>query len=101
MRVVFLAPAYPPEMVQYTRGLIEVGAEVYGVADSPPGQLPESVRKGLTGYLQVPRIMDEEDVAARVVAWTRGKGIDRVVSNWEPLVILAAKIREQLGMPGM
>ena len=37
MRVVFLAPAYPPEMIQYTRGLAEVGAEVYGVGDSPRG----------------------------------------------------------------
>jgi biotin carboxylase len=101
MRVVFLAPAYPPEMVQYTRGLIEVGAEVYGVADSPVAQLPEAVRRQLSGYLKVPRIMDEEDVLQRVALWVHGKGIDRVVSNWEPLVILAAKIRERLGMPGM
>ena len=27
MRVVFLSPAFPPEMIQYTRGLAEVGAE--------------------------------------------------------------------------
>ena len=59
------------------------------------------MKKHLSGYLQVPRIMDEDDVVSRVLAWVRGKGIDRVVSNWEPLVILAAKIREQLGMPGM
>ena len=28
MRVVFLAPTYPPEMIEYTRGLAEVGATV-------------------------------------------------------------------------
>jgi biotin carboxylase len=101
MRVVFLAPAYPPEMIQYTRGLAEVGAEVYGVADTPQQNLPAEVRRYLTGYLQVPRIMDEDDVVARVSKWLRGRTIDRIVSNWEPLVILAAKLRERHGMPGM
>ena len=101
MRVVFLAPAYPPEMVQYTRGLAEVGAEVYGVADTPQSRLPSEVRRYLTGYLEVPRIMDEDDVLERVSKWLRGKTVDRIVSNWEPLVILAAKLRERHGMPGM
>ncbi len=101
MRVVFLAPAYPPEMIQYTRGLAEVGAEVYGVADTPEEGLPYDVKRYLAGYLQVPRIMDEEDVVARVTAWLRGKTVDRIVANWEPLVILAAKLRERHGMPGM
>jgi len=101
MRVVFLAPAYPPEMIQYTRGLAEVGAEVYGVGDTPQARLPAEVRRYLTAYLEVPRIMDEEDVLARVSAWLRGKTIDRILSNWEPLVILAARLREKHGMPGM
>ncbi len=101
MRVVFLAPAYPPEMIQYTRGLAEVGAEIYGVGDSPQAQLPPDVRRHLTAYLQVPRIMDEDDVVERVSQWLRGKEVDRILANWEPLVILAAKLRERYGMPGM
>jgi biotin carboxylase len=101
MRVVFLAPNYPPEMVEYTRGLAEVGATVYGVGDTPREGLPAAVRPYLDDYLPVPRIMDEDDVMARVSAWLRGREIDRVVSNWEPLVILAARLRERWGMPGM
>lgn len=101
MRVVFLSPAYPPEMQQYTRGLAEVGAEVYGIGDSHPQALPPDVKRYLHGYLQVPRIMDEEDVIARATDWLRGKSIDRVLANWEPLVILAAKMRERWGIPGM
>jgi biotin carboxylase len=101
MRVVFLAPLYPPEMQQYTRGLAEVGAKVYGVADTPREALPKEMRPYLEDYLQVPRIMDEDDVLERVSTWIRGKGIDRVLTNWEPLVVLAARIRERLGMPGM
>ena len=101
MRVVFLAPAYPPEMIQYTRGLAEVGAEVYGVGDSHRDSLPQEVRRHLHDYLQVPRIMDEDDVIARVSTWLRGKSIDRVLANWEVLVMLAARLRERWGMPGM
>ncbi|MFO0607978.1 MAG: ATP-grasp domain-containing protein [Polyangiales bacterium] len=101
MRVVFLSAAYPPEMQQYTRGLAEVGAEVYGVGDQSPAALPPSMKKHLAGWLQVPRIMDEDDVIERVTAWMRGRAVDRVLANWEPLVILAARIRERWGLPGM
>jgi biotin carboxylase len=98
MNVVFLAPTYPPEMQEYTRGLAQIGARVLGVGDAPP---PPRVARYLGDYLQVPRIMDEEDVMARAHAWLRGKTVDRILCNWEPLVLLAARLRERLGVPGM
>ena len=101
MNVVFLAPSYPPEMQQYTRGLAEVGANVLGVGDSSQASLPPSLKPHLADYLQVPRIMDEADVMERVGGWLRGRTIDRIVSNWEPLQILAARLRERFGIPGM
>src|SRR5689334_9962569 len=101
MRVVFFAPTFPPEMQQYTRGLAEVGAQVFGVADTPREALPPDVKKYLTGYLQVPRIMDEGDVVNRVVDWIGGHSVDRVLANWEPLTLTAAAVRERIGMPGM
>jgi hypothetical protein len=101
MRVVFLSPAYPAEMCKFTRGLAEVGAAVYGVGDTPREELPASVKPYLVDYLTVPRIMDEHDVMNRVSDWLRGRSIDRVLTNWEPLVILAARLRERWGMPGM
>jgi biotin carboxylase len=102
MRVVFLSPSYPPEMIQYTRGLAEVGAEVYGIGDTPRDALPQEVRPYLHDYLQVPRIIDdEEDVMNRASAWLKGKTIDRVLANWEVLVMTAARLRERWGMPGM
>jgi biotin carboxylase len=101
MRVVFLSPTYPPEMQQYTRGLAEVGAQVYGVGDTAREALPGTLKPYLQDYLQVPRIMDEDDVMERVSSWLRGLSVDRVASNWEPLVILAARLRERWGVPGM
>jgi biotin carboxylase len=101
MKAVFLAPSYPPEMQQYTRGLAEVGADVYGVGDTPVAALPASLKQHLHDYLQVPRLLDENDVVARVTSWLRGRQVDRVLANWEVMVLTAARLRERFGVPGM
>lgn len=88
-------------MQEYTRGLAEVGATVYGVGDTPVSMLPASTKRYLTDYLHVPRILDEDDVIARVHQWMRGREVDRVLANWEVLVMCAARIRERFGLPGM
>ena len=101
VKVVFLAPSYPPEMQQYTRGLAEVGATVYGVGDTPVAALPGTLKQHLEDYLQVPRILDDDDVVERVHSWLRGREVDRVLANWEVMVLTAARLRERLGVPGM
>jgi biotin carboxylase len=101
MKAVFLAPSYPPEMQQYTRGLAEIGVDVYGVGDSPAASLPPQVQQHLADYLQVPRILDEDDVVMRVGAWMKGKNIDRILANWEVMVLTAARLRDRFGVPGM
>ncbi|MCB9689092.1 MAG: ATP-grasp domain-containing protein [Alphaproteobacteria bacterium] len=88
-------------MSHYVRGLAEVGARVWGVGDSHPQALPDNARQALAGYLQVPRIMDEQDVLARVREWMKGRNIDRIEAQWEPLVLEAARLREAFGIPGM
>ncbi len=101
MDVLFLSPAYPPEMQEYTRGLAEVGARVFGVGDSPSAGLPRRLRHSLDEYLQVPRILDQEDLVARVEARLRDWRPDRVETLWEPLILAAARLRERLGVSGM
>jgi biotin carboxylase len=101
MKAVFLAPSYPPEMQQYTRGLAEVGVDVYGVGDTPVQALPTSLKAHLHDYLQVPRILDDADVVERVHNWMRGREVDRVLANWEVMVLTAARLRERFGVPGM
>lgn len=98
MRVVFLSPRYPAEMRQFTRGLAEVGVEVFGVGDGTPD--PE-LRRYLSGYLEVPSLLAEDDVVERVTRWIGGQTVDNVLANWEPLVMTAARVRERLGIPGM
>lgn len=101
MDVLFLSPHYPAEMHDFTRGLGQVGARVWGVGDQPWNALPTKVRQHLFAWLQVPNLMNEDDVIARVAAWLRGRTPDRVEALWEPMVILAARLREHLGVPGM
>jgi biotin carboxylase len=101
MKAVFLAPSYPPEMQQYTRGLAEVGVDVYGVGDTPVQALPAQLKQHLHDYLQVPRILDDADVVERVHNWMRGREVDRVLANWEVMVLTAARLRERFGVPGM
>jgi biotin carboxylase len=101
LNVIFLAPGYPPEMQQFTRGLAEVGARVLGVGDSHPGSFHAAMKRHLDDYLQVRSMLDEEDVFQRVLTWARGKRIDRIEANWEPVTVLAARLREALGIPGM
>jgi len=35
MNVLLLSPGYPADMPEFTRGLAETGARVFGVGDSP------------------------------------------------------------------
>lgn len=101
MNVAFISPAYPPEQQDFSRGLREVGARVIGIGDGPQGSLPPKVQAALAAYLQTGNLFDELRAAERIAQALKGHTIDRVESNWEPTVLLAARVRELLGVPGM
>jgi hypothetical protein len=100
MKVIMIAPGYPGEMPYFCRGLSRHGASVYGLSDVPEKELPALTRQHLSGYLRVPNLTDEEGVVDAVKQGVGQQTIDRVVCLWEPGVLLAAKIREALGVPG-
>lgn len=99
--VLFLSPGYPGEMPHFVRGLAEVGAEVLGLGDQPAGLLPEIVRRSLSGYLRVRSLWDQEAVVAAAREWLGRRSVDRVECLWEPAMILGARLREGLGVPGL
>ena len=101
MNVLMIAPGYPAEMPLFVRGLARVGAQVFGVADVPQDELPPLARQHLAGYLRVPSMLDEEAVVEAVRRWVGTARMERVVCLWEPGVLLAARLREALGVPGM
>ncbi|MGQ0539161.1 MAG: ATP-grasp domain-containing protein, partial [Gemmatimonadaceae bacterium] len=96
-----LAPGYPGEMPYFCRGLARRGAAVVGVSDVPETELPALTRENMKGYIKVANFMDEDAVLRAVCERVGATAVDRVVCLWEPGVILAAKLREALGVPGM
>jgi biotin carboxylase len=101
MRVLFLSPGYPAEMPFFCRGLAAAGAEVVGVGDQPAAALPDMARAALADYLQVDSLWDEAAVVKAVRAWPGGQHLDRVECLWEPGMLVAARVREALGLPGL
>lgn len=101
MNILLLQPGYPTEIPYFTRGLAIQGAKVYGVGDQPEHDLPQLVRESIAGYLRVGSLVDEAAVVAAVKQWATKIKFDKVESLWEPGVLLAASIREALGVPGM
>ena len=100
MNVLFLSPGFPTEMTDFVRGLSEVGAAVIGLGDQPEYAVPDKARQALSAYYQV-NFSDPGSVLSTAVAIAERIDVHRVESLWEPLMILAARIRETLGVPGM
>jgi biotin carboxylase len=99
--VLMLTPGYPGEMPLFTRGLSLQGATVLGVANGSVHDLPETARRHLSGYLQVPDLFtNSESAIAQIRHWLGGRTVDRVCCLWEPGIELAAQIREALEVPG-
>ncbi len=101
MKVVFISPHFPYEMPRFTRGLAEVGAQVYGLGDLPLEQIPAETKRWLTDYIWVPSLSDEESVVRHAMSALRRLQPDRIECLWEIGVELAARLRAELGVPGL
>jgi ATP-grasp domain len=100
VNIVMISPGYPVEMAYFTRALSAVGATVIGVGDQPASALPDAARDALAHYEQV-TLSDEDAVLGALHGLARHVSIDQVECLWEPYMLLAARIRETFGVPGM
>ena len=101
MNTLVINPGYPVEVSHFTRALAQVGGRVLGIGDTPPGALAPEVRHVLADYLHVRSLWDEAAVLDALRTWPAARALDRVESLWEPAMMLAARIREAFGLPGM
>lgn len=101
MNVLMISPGYPAETALFTQGLAAVGASVIGVGDQPTAGLPPVAREALVHYERVSSLADEAAVAATVGELAQRMRIERVECLWEPHMILASRLRELLGLPGL
>ena len=98
--VIMLSPVFPTEMSYFTRALAGVGATVIGVGDQPPHDLPDAARHAMAHYEHV-SLADEGAVFGALHGLARHFRFDQVECLWEPYMLLAARIRESFGLPGM
>jgi len=98
--VVMLSPGYPVEMAYFTRALAAAGARVIGLGDQPAAELPPAARDALAHYEHV-ALADEGAVLEALRGLARHARVDQVECLWEPYMLLAARIREEFGLPGM
>jgi biotin carboxylase len=101
MSVLMISPGYPAEMAFFTRGLGQAGASVIGLGDQSPDALPAIARDAMAHYVHVGSLADEGHVLALARELARRTSIDQVECLWEPYMILAARLREELGLPGL
>lgn len=96
-----ISPGFPVEQPFFTRGLARQGHQVIGVGDQHENDLPDIARSALAAYLQVPSFADEQAVMQVIAEAASKVRIDQVHCTWEPFMVLAAKLREMLGVSGM
>jgi len=101
MNVLMISPGYPAEMAFFTRGLAAAGASVIGVGDQPVVSVPAIARDALAHYIPVGSLAAGDAVAATVRELARQVRIDRVECLWEPYMMLAAQLRQDLDLPGL
>jgi formate-dependent phosphoribosylglycinamide formyltransferase (GAR transformylase) len=95
-----ISPGYPVEMSYFTRALAKVGATVIGVGDQSPDALPPAAREGLSHYERI-SLTDEAAVMGTLQRLASNVRLELVECLWEPYMLLAARIREGFGLPGM
>ena len=96
-----ISPGYPAEMAFFTRGLARAGVTVIGLGDQSADALPPTARDALTHYVHVGSLAADDHVAAVVRELAQRTRVDAVECLWEPYMLLAARLREELGLPGL
>ena len=96
-----ISPGYPAEMALFTRGLAWSGATVIGLGDQSAEALPDAASQALAHYIYVGSLAADDHVAETVRDLARYVRIDAVECLWEPYMVLAARLREELGLPGL
>ncbi len=101
MDVLFLSPSYPNDIPLFVSGLAAVGARVIGVGDQHVDGLPERTKRDLSSYIQIGSWADEDAAIRTVLGQLAGRNVDLVESLWEPTMLMAARLREAIGAPGL
>ncbi|MEO6651491.1 MAG: hypothetical protein ABIP17_02405 [Ilumatobacteraceae bacterium] len=101
MDVLFLSPSYPDDIPHFVSALAAVGARVIGVGDQPVESLSAQTRDTLWKYVRIGSWGHEDAAIATILDAVHGHEVDLVESLWEPTMMMAARLREAIGVPGL
>lgn len=102
VHVIFLEPAFPGNQREFVRGLHSAGALVSAIGTAPVQAFDSDLRSWLYSYEQVGSTASVEAVrdAVRNIQ-RRGPWVHKLECTVEALMLPAAIVREQTGIPGM
>lgn len=100
MHVIFIEPLFPSNQVRFVQALRAVGAHVTAIGEVPGEMLPQSIKKLLVGYEQVPSVCNEQAVLDTVRRIQRRGWVDRLEATVEAHVLPTARVRAATGIPG-
>ena len=101
MNVIFVEPFFPRNQREFVRGLVEAGATVVAIGETPKDALDDQLRGWLFDYIQVPSVCDEAQMIQAVQFVQSKMWVDRLEATIEAHIMPIAKVREACGIPGI
>lgn len=100
MNIVFVEPHFPRNQREFPRALAEAGANVIGIGETPLDYLDGQLRDWMVHYEQVGSVTDLQQMTDAVRRVQGMVWVDRLESTIEAHQLVAAQVRETLGIPG-
>ena len=67
MNVIYISPHYPPHYQQFVESLARHNVRVLGITDQNEEQLPEELRRALTGHYKVDQLENYDQVISKII----------------------------------
>lgn len=100
MNIVFVEPHFPRNQREFPRVLAQAGANVIGVGETPADYLDDELKSWMVHYEQVGSVTNLAQMTETVRRIQGMVWVDRLESTIEAHQMVAAQVRETLGIPG-
>lgn len=101
MNVIFVEPFFPNNQREFVRGLVQAGATVVAIGETPKEGLDHQLLGWLYDYIQVPSVCDEARMIEAVKFVQSKMWVDRLEATIEAHILPTAKVREACSIPGI
>ncbi|WP_151523777.1 ATP-grasp domain-containing protein [Serinicoccus kebangsaanensis] len=100
MNIVLVEPHFPKNQREFARALAGTGANVIGIGETPLDYLDDQLKSWMVHYEQVGSVTDRRQMTDAVRRVQSMVWVDRMESTIESHQLVAAQVREDLGIPG-